>query len=429
MKMRKAFLILTLQLLFCFEAYSEQQDTRPIDLRQSIAIAIENNLHIKVSDADVDIMTARVKKSKAPLYPEIKFRFILPFVERESGVFADQLIWDFRRTSSLIESSKQSLQSSHHARNMTINDVVLDTKIAYYNILNTLNILETNRLELQEFDKKLEQIENFVELGRKSRLDLTKARVSRGQARLNLLNSEKEFELAKANYINLLGLDDDFNYELKEETDYKLYDWNLQAVTKIAMKNRPDIKKLISDEASVRAALKAAERDHYPKVVGRAAYRFDGDGATGPDFIAGLGLNFPLFQGFSKVAQVNESRAELRKIMTEIEITKKNTVMDIKRLYLDIKYAKEKIGVTEDGLLSAEQTIELTEELYKSGRKSYIDLLEAKSLYSRSKTDNLAAIYNYKIALAKLQWATGEELHSEPISNFDKSKPAENESK
>ena len=52
--------------------------------------------------------------------------------------------------------------------------------------------------------------------------------------------------------------------------------------------------------------------------------------------------------------------------------------------------------------------MELTEELYKAGRKSQVDLLEAKAIYSRSKTDNLSSIYNYKVALAKLQWATGE---------------------
>lgn len=397
-----------------FRVFGEQ-GSQILNLDRSIKIAVENNLNIKVSDEDVNIMSARHKKSKSPLYPQIRFRFILPFVERESGVFADQLLWDFWRTPSLVKASSASLRSSRHQRNATVNDVILNTKIAYYNLLINQNIYETNRYEVEEFEKKLEQTENFVQLGRKSRLDLTKAKVDIGHAKLNLLNSEKEFELSKANFMNLLALDGEFNFDLEDESDYEPYDWNLKELTKIALKNRPELKSLISDESSVRSSLKAAERDHYPKVVARAAYRFDGDGATGPDFIAGIGLNFPLFQGFAKVAEVDESRASLRKIMTEIEIFKRNTIMDIKRLYLDIKYAREKIGVTTDGLISAEQTMELTKELYKAGRKSMIDVVEAKSLYSRSKTDNLASIYNYKVALAKLEWATGE-----PLTNIDK---------
>ena len=410
--MKTFLLILMLQLTYLTSAFSKEDDLEILDLNKSIQLAVENNLNIKISDANVDIMAARHKRAKSPLYPQVKFRFIVPFVERESGVFADQLIWDFWRTPSLVDASRATLQSSTHKRSTTINDVILDTKIAYYNLLINKNILETNKHEVQEFEKKLLQMQNFVELGRKSKLDLTKAKVNRGHAKLNLLNSEKELELAKANFINLLGLEGEFNYTLEDEAKYETYDFDVKKITQLAIKNRPELKKLLSDESSTRSTLKAAERDHYPKIFARAAYRFDGDGATGPDFIAGIGLDFHIFQGFSKVAAVDENKASLRRIQTEIEIFRRNTILDIKRLYLDLKYSREKIDVTSDGLISAEETLELTEELYKAGRKSQIDILETKSLYSRSKTDNLASIYNYKVALAQLEWATGEQLNN-----------------
>lgn len=404
-------LIITVQAVYCEKSYSKDADLQTLSLSKSIQLAVENNLNIKVSDADVDVMTARHKSAKSPLYPQVRFKFILPFVERESGLFADQLLWDFWHTPNLVKASRATLESTKHQRSATVNDVILNTKIAYYNILINHNILDTNNYELQEFDKKLDQMKNLVDLGRKSELDLTKARVNRGHAKLNLLNSEKELELAKANFMNLVGLEGQFNYKLEDEKDFETYNWDVNEITQIALKNRPELKKLLSDESQARSTLKAAERDHYPKVVARAAYRFDGDGATGPDFIAGIGLNFPLFQGFRKVAAVDENRASLRRIKTEIEIFRRNTIMDIKRLYLDIKYSREKIDVTYDGLKSAEKTLELTNELYNAGRKSLVDLLEAKSIYSRSNTDYLASIYNYKIALAKLQWATGENLN------------------
>ena len=401
-----------LQLAYLTSAFSKEDDLEILDLNKSIQLAVENNLNIKISDANVDIMAARHKRAKSPLYPQVKFRFIVPFVERESGVFADQLIWDFWRTPSLVDASRATLQSSTHKRSTTLTDVILDPKLAYYHLLINKNILETNKHEVQEFEKKLLQMQNFVELGRKSKLDLTKAKVNRGHAKLNLLNSEKELELAKANFINLLGLEGEFNYTLEDEAKYETYDFDVKKITQLAIKNRPELKKLLSDESSTRSTLKAAERDHYPKIFARAAYRFDGDGATGPDFIAGIGLDFHIFQGFSKVAAVDENKASLRRIKTEIEIFRRNTILDIKRLYLDLKYSREKIDVTSDGLISAEETLELTEELYKAGRKSQIDILETKSLYSRSKTDNLASIYNYKVALAQLEWATGEQLNN-----------------
>lgn len=420
--MKTFLLILILQLAYLTSAFCDEDRLEILDLNKSIQLAVENNLNIKISDANVDITAARHKKSKSTLYPQIRFRFIVPFVERESGIFVDQLIWDFWHTPSLINASRATLQSSKYQRSTTINDVILNTKTAYYSLLINKNILETNKYEVQEFEKKLLQMQNFVELGRKSKLDLTKSKVSRGHAKLNLLNSQKELELAKANFINLLGLEGEFNYTLKDEAEYETYDFDVSKITQLAIKNRPELKKLLSDESSTRSTLKAATRDHYPKIVARTAYRFDGEGATGPDFIAGIGLNFPLFQGFSRVAAVDESRASLRRIKTEIEISKRNIILDIKRLYLDLKYSRQKIDVTIDGLISAEETLQLTEELYKAGRKSQVDLLEAKSLYSRSKTDNLASIYNYKVAVAKLQWATGEQLSGIDKNSLDNNK-------
>lgn len=420
--MKTILLILILQFAYLTSAFCNEDRLEILDLNKSIQLAVENNLNIKISDANVDLTVARHKRAKSPLYPQIRFRFIVPFVERESGIFVDQLIWDFWHTPSLINASRATLQSSKYQRSTTINDVILNTKTAYYSLLINKNILETNKYEVQEFEKKLLQMQNFVELGRKSKLDLTKSKVSRGHAKLNLLNSQKELELAKANFINLLGLEGEFNYTLKDEAEYETYDFDVSKITQLAIKNRPELKKLLSDESSTRSTLKAATRDHYPKIVARTAYRFDGEGATGPDFIAGIGLNFPLFQGFSRVAAVDESRASLRRIKTEIEISKRNIILDIKRLYLDLKYSRQKIDVTIDGLISAEETLQLTEELYKAGRKSQVDLLEAKSLYSRSKTDNLASIYNYKVAVAKLQWATGEQLSGIDKNSLDNNK-------
>ena len=209
--MKKLLLIIIIQLAYLTTAFCNEDNLETLDLNESIKLAVENNLNIKVSDANVDIFAARHKRSKSPLYPQINFRFIVPFVERESGIFADQLLWDFWRTPSLVKASRATFESSRYNRSTTVNDVILDTKIAYYNLLINKNILQTNKYEVQEFEKKLLQTESFVEHGRKSKLDLTKAKVNRGHAKLNLLNSQKELELAKANFINLLGLEEDYN--------------------------------------------------------------------------------------------------------------------------------------------------------------------------------------------------------------------------
>jgi len=391
-------------------AYPAEDPTEVLTLEKSINIALENNLNIKISDSDIDIMQARLLKSKASYYPEIEFKFIAPFVGRESGIFADQLLWDFGRTPNLVKASKGNLAASNYSKYATVNDVILNTKIGYYNILISKNYLDSSEHAVKEFEKKLEQIDNFVRLGRSSRLELTKARVNYSQAKLDLINRNHQFNIAKEELINILGLNSVFNYELHDYLHYNEYEDDIDEVIKAALKNRPELKKLQSQILSKRATLKASKQDHYPKLVARTAYRFDGDGATGPDFIAGIGINFPLFKGFSKTASVNESIASLTKIQNVMELTKRNIMLEIKKLFYDIKSARQKIKVTKEALVSSEETLELTQELYNAGRNSQVELLEAMSLYSSSKSNNSQSIYYYKIAKAKLDWATAADL-------------------
>lgn len=406
-------------LLIITSDISNAQENKPVLLTvdRSIEIALENNLKIKISGDDVDLMKAKVKKAKSSYYPELSFRFIAPFVGRESGIFLDQLIWDFGRTPNLVKASKADLKSYVEQNNTVINDVILNTRVNYYKLLISKNYLDTADQKIKEFSKKYEQITNFVNLGRKSKLDLTKSRIDLSKAKLEKIDMEKQYELAREDFINTIGAKPGFNFSLKEDLSYNQSKLNLDNLIKSAISNRPELKNLLSKEVSKRAEFKAARQDNLPKIVGRTAYRFDGDGATGPDFIAGVGLDFPIFQGFSKVAEVEESAASLHRIQNEIELSKRDIILEVKKLYYDSLYAGQKMKVTSETLKSTNENLELTKELYNLGRVSEIDLLEAETLYSKSKSEYSESIYNYKIAVAMLEWATGEELMSRWTDN------------
>ncbi len=76
-------LMLVLSLLAGSSGYAEE--TKLLSLEEAINTALENNPGITVSNADIEISKALVRNSKAPYYPEIKSRIIVPFIGRESG--------------------------------------------------------------------------------------------------------------------------------------------------------------------------------------------------------------------------------------------------------------------------------------------------------------------------------------------------------
>ena len=126
-----------------------------------------------------------------------------------------------------------------------------------------------------------------------------------------------------------------------------------------------------------------------------------------------MGVRFPIFEGFSRFAQVDDARAKLRRSRAEVESLKNRISSEVKQLYLDLKYAEQNIAVTENTIKSVEQSLSLSRERYSLNRASDIELAEAESIYATTNAKYMHAIYNYKIIYAQFQRAIGEINESE----------------
>ncbi len=405
----KSLLLISLLTVLSLSSLA-QEHTEALSLDEAVKIALQNNPDLKVSDASVDIMKAKVWGSKSNYYPQVQFRFILPFVERESGIFADQLIWDFWRTPNLVKASKANLKSSEFERQTTQEDIILNTEVAYYMALAQKGIVEASEKIVAQNEKLLEQAEGFFKVGRTSKIEVTKAKVNLGNTKLSLITAKNNLETSKINLAREMGVKGDFNYELEDMLEYKRVDVNLAQAVNKSLESSPQLKSLRAKEVGMKADLSASKDSLYPTVFGRTAYRFDGAGATGPAFIAGVGIRVPIFQGFSALSEVDESRAKLRQSRAEIESMEGEIASQVKQLYLNLKFAEESINVTEASKMSAEENYLLVQEKYRLGPGSAVELAEAQALLASTTANHTQAIYNYKIAIAQLERAIGEKI-------------------
>ncbi len=408
MKIRyNVLLILISFVLGGIPAYSQEKQT--ITLEEAIDIAVANNPAIEISDATVDISRAGVKDAKSAYYPHVSSRIIVPFIGRESGFFLDQLIYDFGRTSNAVKSTKQLLKARKFDKESTEEDIILSTIIGYYTVLSERHIALAMEKKVVESEKQLEQAEGFYKSGRVPQIDVTKAEVNLGNARLEQIQARNNLEVAKVNLQTVMGLEDEsFNFDLEDSPDITILSYELEESIIQALGSRAELKSLEAQKAAMRANVKASKKEFYPEIFGRTAYRFEGKGAETPGFIAGVGVKFPIFEGFSRFAKVEDSKANLRRANAELRSTRAGIVSHIKQLYLDLEFAKENIQVTNRTKDSAEQSLNLARERYNLARASSVELAEAEALYAISYAKYMQAIYNYNINVARLERATGE---------------------
>lgn len=379
-----------------------------LTLEEAIDTALENNPGITITQAGVEVERAGVKRAKSAYYPEISSRLIVPFIGRESGFFLDQLIYDFGRTSNRVKSSKARLRSSKFDREATREDIILETQIAYFDVLSKQHLALAADKRVVEHEKRLEQSKGFLAAGRVPPIDVTKTEVDLGNTRLLAISANNELRIARVNLQTVMGVEGAFDYELEDIATFNKEIIELDSAIEQALNTRPELKSLQAREDAMRANLKVSKKEFYPVIFGRTAYRFEGEGAETPGFIAGVGLRFPIFVGFKRFADVESARGNLKRAKAEIVEQKAQVVSEIKKLYLDLEFSEENIVVTENTRRSAESTLELARERHRLRRASDVELAEAEALYATTNATYMESIYNYNIAQARLKRAIGE---------------------
>jgi len=383
------------------------QEIATLSLDDAIKLALKNNPNIVASDADIDISEAVVKQAKSAYYPQISSRIIVPFIGRESGFYLDQLIWDFGRTSNRVKSSKAILESSKYRKDQTRDNIILNTIIYYYTALSDSHIVVSLDKRVVEAEKRLEKTEMFFHSGRATELEVARSETELAKIKLDLIKANHNLEISKLNLKQIVGIEDDVELELDGVIQYRKIFFDVEESVDQALNTRPELKALLAIEESNKANIEVSKKEFYPVIFGRTAYRFEGKGAETPGFIAGVGVKFPIFEGFSRFGKVQEAKANLRKTKAEKEIAKSDIISEVKQYFLDLEYAEENIIVTSKTKDSSEKTLLLAQERYKQDRASELELAEAESIYEESKTKYMQALYTYYINVAKLERATG----------------------
>ncbi|MDD5681387.1 MAG: TolC family protein, partial [Candidatus Omnitrophica bacterium] len=105
-----------------------------------------------------------------------------------------------------------------------------------------------------------------------------------------------------------------------------------------------------------------------------------------------------------------------RNLHKQLEEQKNKLVDDIrfevKRSYLGLKDAIEKLDVAKDALAQAEENVRFYRVKYNNGAATSTDVLEAISLQTKAQTNYHSADYELKRSYARLRYSMGMDLTS-----------------
>jgi TolC family type I secretion outer membrane protein len=332
------------------------------------------------------------------------------FDQYTGSATVSQTIFDFGKTPTQVRIQKLNLDASRSDFDATRAQTILSVKQAYYGVLQSQRNLEVAKETVAQFSQHLDQAKGFYEVGVKPKFDVTKADVDLSNARLNQITADNALRIARVTLNNTIGLPDAPEYSVEDSLAYTKRDITLSQAIETAFKNRPELQ---ANDLRVKASeesIELAKKGYFPVVTGNAAYtRASTTEASFREegWNAGVTVTFPIFSGFLTRHQVAESTALFNAARANYDVLRQNVILEVQQAALNLRAAADRIPTAELAAQQATENLEIANGRYAAGVGNPIEVTDAQVTYTNARTAYTQALYDYNVASANLDKATG----------------------
>ena len=324
-----------------------------------------------------------------------------------------QLITDFGRTSNLIASAKLTERAQNANEIASRDEIVLATNQAFYNALQAQALLRVAQQTVATRQATQGQVNQLTQNNLRSTLDLSFANVDLSQAQLLVLDAASNESASMATLDEVLGLDHEVEYTLVDPTvAAPPPPPDVDVLVQLALKQRPDLQSLDDSQQAEQKLSRAQAEQKLPTLsalgtVGGSPVRPGEYFRSSWDGAIAANLNVPIFNGFLFSAQAKEATLRANAAGEQTRELRNQIVRDVHTAWLQANDAFKRIGVTAELLNQSNQGLSLAQTRYRLGLSSIVELSQAQLQQTQADISHTNAEYQYRIALAALNYQTG----------------------
>jgi len=314
-------------------------------------------------------------------------------------------------------SANDQKNSSMHQFESIRQQIIYLVKERYYNLLKAQKLLEVQEESLKYAEESYKRAQVLNEVGKVPKSDVLQAKVQLEESRLLLIEAQNGLSIARASLNHVLGFDVEKEIQVVDNLDApEKWEIPYEEAVQSSIQFNPSLLKSISDVKGSRAGIGMAVSRYMPQVSAFYSYSWRNKFLKNIDEIrdqdynwyAGVRLSLPLFEGFSKIAQLSKAKLNYKYSQEALEQTHKDIGLEVKQSYFNMQQAERKISVTQDGEEAAGENLRLNQEKYNLGAGTMLDLINSQVNYTQARSNRIQALYDLKLSVARLQKAMGK---------------------
>ncbi|GAC1381234.1 MAG: TolC family protein [Ginsengibacter sp.] len=390
-----------------------------VTLTNAIHYAITKNPSLKNAGLQQEITEATIRSKLAEWYPQLNFNYSLQhnFQLPVANFNGQTITTGFQNTSGAQFGATQSifnrdvLLASRTAsdvrlqalQNTTQQKITIAANVskAFYDIILTTQQIQVTDEQISRINASLKDAKFRYESGIVDKTDYKRATIALNNALAQRKNASESLQGKYAYLKELMGYPSDKDLFLKYDTLQMKSEIYIDTLQKINYNNRIEFQLLQTQKNLQHYNLQYNQWSFLPTVSAFGNYNLNFQNKNFakvysqayPNSYAGLLLSFPIYQGGKRQQLVKQARLQLEQVNNSISSTEKSINTQYERSLASYKSNLYSYLIQQDNMAIAKEVYDVIQLQYKSGIKSYIEVINAESDLRTAQINYYNALY------------------------------------
>lgn len=294
-------------------------------------------------------------------------------------------------------------ERAHEQSALTSIDVVVNVSKAYYAVLTTSTQLAVLRDDITRLRRNLEDARSQFRSGVVDKTDYQRATITLNNVEAEAYQAQQQRDARLAALKEAMGYPSSLALELPESDSAQWSESGLMVDTTqhVVYENRVEYRQMETERRLRRSALFYAKWSFLPALsaVGAYSYNYQAD-ALPPLFdrayansFVGLRLSLPIFEGGRRLFEISRARLELERADYDIERLKLSIDAEFAQASANYKSNLRSYLMLKENAELARDVYETLQLQYRSGIKTYLDVLTAENDLRAAEANRTNAFY------------------------------------
>ena len=415
--------------------------TQPLSLTEALNLALKQNATISKAKNDLEASHGLVVQTRAIALPQLtasgQVEKIDPgYIESVSGFSQQQTrSWNSgirlvqnvymggRMVAAIKAADVTKVQALANYRTAVAN-ALLNVRLAYYDVLLAEQLVTVREASVKLLAKELDDQQKRFDAGTVPHFNVLRAEVAVANEKPALIAARNTLRLAKNTLVNALGYNlpreiwDDIPLNLSDKLTTEPYAVNVSEAIQQALAQRTELTSLRQNIKLQKLNIVDAKSGYKPVIGLFAGYNWHSAQLLDPiemdhaiqGWNAGAQLSWNIFDGAATFGKVTQAKAKNSKAQTELDDQSRLIELGVRSAYSDFVQARETLESQSKVVELADEALREAKARADAGTGTQLDVLNAETELTKSRTTQVQAQHDYTAARAKLERAIGADL-------------------